>query len=849
MAGPWEKYQAQPTQVPQAQEPAAAGPWSKYQPAAPSVQEAPATDLDAMVNAAATKYQIDPRLFRAQIEAESSMNPRAVSKAGAKGLGQLMPGTAADLGVTDPFDPAQNLEGSAKYMRQLMDRYEGDADRALAAYNWGMGNVDKFGTKMLPKETRDYLARIKSKAGDEAFAPRQQQAQQQPSVEDQTREMLLGAQYRQGRPAPGTPLAEQINAESQNIAAGLTSTADAAGQLVSAAMPDALERRLMPTGQTFNENLAARDKAIEEQRKASGLEGPSLGYGLGVVASPANALIGPAAQGAARAVQAGPRAARVIEPAVAGALGAAQMPVTPDSEGSIAGGKAAQVATGAVLGPVTDVLMRAGINTAGHIAGAIKNKMTSPEVQELIDLGKKWDVDFLAGDIDQNRRILRGIEGQLLNSRIPGLNISLEGQQAQGRAAAEKFLKIQNEELQKLSFQGLGKIKEIAAGDGKRAAEARTLLRMVDEAGDDVRKVIQTSGNLKWLRMKLSGDQLFDEVERMAGKADVNPASTIAALKKADKQADKTIDIDRGTIDLINNWKLRLQRDPADAGPNTFMRMREFLTDIRNRVDNATTNGTTKSGQLWLQDVAKAVQKDLDSFANRKPGLKAANDRANKFYMDRVVPFQASDMAKALRSDNPDAVWSSFVRSGAEWRGNHAQQALFKALDEKGKAAVRAGMVEDAFRQATDPEHFTPTGFNKVMRSTGYETFFQGPARREVDGLMHIMDHIRRSDPDKLAQFTPMLGGLGLGGMAGMATGTISPAAVATGLAGTGAMKWLVTSDAGRRLLYSANLYKPGSPKADQALAKILETARNQFTRSTGTAAGLEQGEPGTVLP
>lgn len=108
----------------------------------------------------ATETGIDPDLFEKQIETESAFNPRAKSPAGAMGLGQLMPGTANDLGVSDPFDPEQNLKASAKYMRQLNDTFGGDKQKSLAAYNWGMGNVQKKGLASAPPETQNYLKKI-----------------------------------------------------------------------------------------------------------------------------------------------------------------------------------------------------------------------------------------------------------------------------------------------------------------------------------------------------------------------------------------------------------------------------------------------------------------------------------------------------------------------------------------------------------------------------------------------------------------------------------------------------------------------------------------------------------------
>lgn len=114
----------------------------------------------ALAQAAAQKYGINPLYFMRQIEAESSWNPNARSPAGAMGLTQLMPGTARGLGVKDPWDPAQNIDAGAKYLRQQLDRYDGRYDLAFAAYNAGPGNVAKY--KGIPpfKETQNYVAKI-----------------------------------------------------------------------------------------------------------------------------------------------------------------------------------------------------------------------------------------------------------------------------------------------------------------------------------------------------------------------------------------------------------------------------------------------------------------------------------------------------------------------------------------------------------------------------------------------------------------------------------------------------------------------------------------------------------------
>jgi soluble lytic murein transglycosylase-like protein len=123
------------------------------------------SDFESTIQEAAQRYRVDPGLIRAVIQAESGGNPAAVSRAGARGLMQLMPETAAELGVTNPFDPTQNIMGGTSYLRRLLDRYRGDVKLALAAYNWGMGNLEKH-PEAMPRETKNFIAAVEKHQRD-----------------------------------------------------------------------------------------------------------------------------------------------------------------------------------------------------------------------------------------------------------------------------------------------------------------------------------------------------------------------------------------------------------------------------------------------------------------------------------------------------------------------------------------------------------------------------------------------------------------------------------------------------------------------------------------------------------
>lgn len=135
---------------------------------------ASSANYDSLIDEASVKYGVPAKLIRAIIKAESNFNPNVVSKAGAMGLMQLMPATAKGLNISDAFDPAENIDGGVRYIKYQLDKFLGDIDLALAAYNWGPNNVIKHNITdlndptqfaKLPRETQNYIRKIHTYLG------------------------------------------------------------------------------------------------------------------------------------------------------------------------------------------------------------------------------------------------------------------------------------------------------------------------------------------------------------------------------------------------------------------------------------------------------------------------------------------------------------------------------------------------------------------------------------------------------------------------------------------------------------------------------------------------------------
>ena len=125
----------------------------------PGDDAVPSDVTNRIIDHSSRRHGVDATLIRAVIQAESNFDDSATSVKGAMGLMQIMPETARELGVNNPYDPAENIMGGTRYLKMLLDRYDGNRNIALAAYNWGMGNVERHPHR-LPEETKTYIVNV-----------------------------------------------------------------------------------------------------------------------------------------------------------------------------------------------------------------------------------------------------------------------------------------------------------------------------------------------------------------------------------------------------------------------------------------------------------------------------------------------------------------------------------------------------------------------------------------------------------------------------------------------------------------------------------------------------------------
>lgn len=483
--------------------------------------------------------------------------------------------------------------------------------------------------------------------------------------------------------------------------------------------------------------------------------------------------------------------------------------------------------TGAIAAPITYGALKAAGYLAAKPINAVKNNLKEG-AQALINLGKKYAVPIFASDVSKSGMLNRLAQG-LENVPIIGIKGERQAQMNAAKNAAENFVSQAKSSLDNISFggkTGITQLQKIAQGGGARAQAAQNLLNQIQNSGDDWNKILQTSGNLKLFRSKLIADEKYGRVSQLADQFGAVPkTNALRSIDNAIIKAKESILPDNGLINTLNTIKTNLSSKDLN-----YSQMRQARSDIGGLLDGYFQGGNAaigKKGAELLTPIRNAIGQDMDQFAQTaNPALKTAWKNADRFYRQNVTPFKDSQLANAVKNADADEVYAKFIKAGDIEGGKGTGRAtrFYNALDNKGKAAVRYGMISNAFEKAYkgDSNMFSPARFaaelDKVAAAKG--VFFKGAEKAEIDGFKNLMRHTDRSfialsKPETGVQNIPYL----IGG--GAAAGAIfNPAATATGLAGTYAMKKLLTTNSGRRLLLASSKLAPNSPQMQAFLDK-----------------------------
>lgn len=519
-------------------------------------------------------------------------------------------------------------------------------------------------------------------------------------------------------------------------------------------------------------------------------------------------------------------------PLVAGALQGATSYV-PEGDSRLL-----NTAIGAAVGKGTEFLGK-GI---GKVYNAIKGGTEDAAAQAIIQSGQKHNVPVFASDAAGNGFIKKVTEG-LEDVPILGVRAERKGQmQAASDAAAQVIDDLKQKMIN--ASPNLGGIQKIAdSGDSIRRKTAQSILSDVQNAGDDWNKIIQNSGNLKLYNAKLEADNKYNKLEELANQyGNVGKDNTLAALDNSISGASESVLPDKT---LINQLQI-LKNNIASKDLN-YSQMRQARSQVGNLITDyykGANAAVGSEGAGYLQNVKNAISSDMDNFAkNGAPELKQAWQDADSFYKKNVVPYKDTQLAKALTGDSPDEIYNKFITRGTVEGDKGTSRALkfYNALDNQGQAAVRYGMVKDAFEKAIDRDTntFSPAKFSTQLDNIAAArgVFFQGKDKQEIEGFKNLMRNVQRS---KIASEKPETGikvipHIATGGAVAIASHFGLPVAGAA-IAGIYGLKKLLTTNIGRRVLLASSKLGVNSSPATQ---KLIDTAGN-LIRTSATKEGID---------
>lgn len=532
--------------------------------------------------------------------------------------------------------------------------------------------------------------------------------------------------------------------------------------------------------------------------------------------------------------------ARALDQGVRGAaVGAARYADNEDARAyNMAGG-----AIGGAAGQAAGEVVASGLGKIATKAINAKRGNITPKAREVLDAGEKFGVRTSVGDAGQGV-FARKAEANLERIPVVGMADYREAQHSEAKAAVADISNRLKSAMSDIEYKALPKLKAAADSGDRNAAR---VLNVVETAGDDSGKVLQASAEMRAWREGQIANKMYDKVgEAVAKQSDsiVAPTNTNNVLNA--KIADEAASLapDEQLVKDLDAIKTRLS-DPDIVKDFSNMRLlRTQLGDMTEKYMRGTN--PNKSAAKFFGDLRKAVDDDIDDFVTRSgsPEVKTAYKRADDYYK-RIMSKRDRAVAKAMSSDTPDEIYKTFIKTGKSDRAAN----FYRNLDEKGQAALRHQMAEEAIGKAINESNgnFSPLNFAGEFERMAepYERIFKGDDKKQMDGFVKLMRHIERAG--QYRENPPTGNRLIEWGLAG--TAITSPAIALKAGSVSFLAKTMLTTKAGKNILLAANKLPPERQAAlDNLIQKAAKLAASQGSQTGSSVADTKVREDSEVL-
>lgn len=552
----------------------------------------------------------------------------------------------------------------------------------------------------------------------------------------------------------------------------------------------------------YTQHKADERKAYNEARKQSG-KGINVGEFIGeTVAYGPLAMLG-RGYGAAKVLSKPGAKITLQNSAIGAAMGGTQFAENADK-------RLSNMTSGAIGGAVGGVAAKKVGDGVTKVVNAKQGRLKT-KAQEVDDLAKEFNVSTTVGDLGRNP-LVQKTEVAMESIPVIGTSKFRQTQHNQAKNAATKMVDSLKGKLDSVDYKSLDKIQKAASNGDKNALR---IMNIVNEAGEDSNKILKAAAEIKNWRGQRLVSQVYDRVQKIAGDSAVAPNKTVQAIDDIlakDSKVTPNTELQSELLGIRKNLTdLNIKKD--------FKEMRAVQSRLGELVDKWGRQGESTSA---FTKIRTAIDNDIIDFAQNSgnPHLFGELKRANSLYRE-IQAGKDKAFAKAISSNEPDQIFNQFIRAG---KGDKAAN-FYKNLDPKGQAALRYQMAQNAFDKATNENtgSFSPAKFALEFEKLGapYQHIFNGVDKAQMDGFVKLMRHIERAG--QYAE-NPPTGNRVIPALLGGAT-VLEPTAMGVTGVSTSVLKFLFTSEAGKRILLAAKDLPPNSPKLANLLKQLQKLA------------------------